>query len=355
MATPRNRKQADEGSSLVKALEFVSLAQKKIGTPNQTHCMLAGNQAIAFDGTLALGTPIEEDVSICPHTGLFLAALQECGQSFILTQLDDNRLAVKAGPFEAFVPCMPREALPSAFPDRPVAPLNETLRTALAAVSGLVSENAQHVVSAAILLRRGSAFATDRFVMVEYWHGLDLPTIVIPKVAAVALAAIDKPLASFGFHDQGTSATFHFADGSWLRTQLYIEGYPHIDSILQPEGVRFNAWPVPPNFFKAVKAVAKHNDAGLVVFGDGELRSHESLNAGASYKVTGTPKAIQFRAKDLLEVEPYAKTIDFVGAKQIAYFFGDNVRGCILQRAKSHEQRMREWKEAGGEDDEIPF
>jgi hypothetical protein len=45
--------------------------------------------------------------------------------------------------------------------------------------------------------------------------------------------------------------------------------------------------------------------------------------------VIGLPNGPVFKAKQLRIIEPYVKTIDFIGANGIAYFFGDNVRGAV--------------------------
>lgn len=344
-ARPRNQPKAnvEQNSKLLEALKFISLAQSEEGTVNETFSMLADRMAIAFNGRLALGTPIDEDVCICPHTVSFTEALKRCGLNFVLTQLDANRIKLAAGDFEVFISCMPREALPVVRPDPNVAQASDVLKHALAAVCGLLDDNSSVIVTAAVLLRRGSAIATDRNVMLEYWHGIDLPTMIIPKASAVALYKCNKTIVGFGYDQQaGNHATFHFADGSWLRTQLYNEGYPNIDALLNKKS---NPWPTPAKFFEGVEALKPFNDR--IIFGANGLQTEYQERAGASFKIQGVPKGVVYSAKHLTTIKSHAKKIDFVGSEGVGFFFNDEagigaVRGAIVQVHKTHMDMYRE-------------
>jgi hypothetical protein len=344
---PRNMaKKSVEQSTLLEALKFIGVAQRfdDKASVNQKHCVLVNRTAVAFDGALAAGTPIEEDVAICPHTKLFIDALLRCGQSFTLTQLDETKVKIATAKFSAFVPCLPRQALPDILPDPNIAPLSDALKTALGAVAGLVKAEGATVVEATALVRAGSCVATDRHVMLEAWHGHDLPQMALPKVAINALLKTSKVLCGFGY--SGNTATFWFEDGSWIRTQLWDAKYPDIDKVFnQPS----NAWPVPAEFFEAVRAVAPFNEAGQIIFGQNCLRSHDQEQVGATREVNGIPKGIRYGSRHLLMAEPYIKTIDFVGKDGVGFFFNGNVRGAITQLAKTYDETLAEervkWEE----------
>jgi hypothetical protein len=328
MARGKRAKAADKAtasSALVNALKFVSVAQKEIGQPYQTHVALLNNTAVAFDGTVAAGCQIEEDLVACPHTLRLIDALAKCGDTLSITQLDGDRLSIKSDKFKAYVPCVPVDNLTVAYPDPPCAVIDDRIKKGFEVVGVLASDNSQHVVTASILLRAGSMVATDRNIMFEYWHGIDLPPgIVVPKAGAIAVTKINKPLAQLGFSSR--SVTFYFEDGSWLRSQLYDDKWPDIDRVLN---VKNNPWPIPEGFFKAVEAVASFSQSGALYFKPNLLRSHAEDGIGASYEVTGLPGGPIYRAKHLKLIEPYAKTIDFIGQNGIAYFYGDDIRGAI--------------------------
>lgn len=343
--TPRPRglgKREAETSALVEALRFISLAQKSDAKafPCQHHCIMENNAVIGFDGNMAMCARIEENVSICPETFKFIDALIRCGQSFQLTQLDNNKIKIANAKFGVHVDCMARGDLPSIAPDPNIAPANDELKVALATVCSLANDKAEKFVETTVLVKAGSVAATNLFVMLEYWHGIDLPTMTLPKATAVALTKIKKPLVGFGYG--GNSATFHFDDGSWLRTQLHSQAYPDIGRVLDKQS---NAWPLPPNFYEAVRALEPFtNEQGTILFSQNALRTHSQEQTGAVHEVIGIPQNLRFKAKHLLLAEPHIKKIDFLGKDGIALFFGDKVRGAITQVAKSHEELMAEYR-----------
>src|SRR5690349_12164751 len=120
-----------EISSLLRALDFVAVAQKDKGAPYQTHVALTRNTAIAFDGVLAAGHIIEEDLTASPHTLTLVNALNKAEGVLSVTQLDSGRLSVKAGKFKALVPCLPDATLPGIGPDPRVGVIDNRIRTGL--------------------------------------------------------------------------------------------------------------------------------------------------------------------------------------------------------------------------------
>lgn len=312
-------------SELIAALKFVAVAQHATGQIYQTHCALGGGTVVAFDGTIAAGQRINEDLTACPHTHRLIDALTKCGDSLAITQIDNGRLSVKSGNFRAFVPCVARDMLLAIQPDPPVAAIDDRLRTGFEIVGNLAADASEHVVTASILLQAGSMVATDRRVMIEYWHGIDLPPgIVLPKAGAAAVVKTKKPLVSFGFSEN--SATFYFNDGSWIKSQLYSVAWPNISRILD---VSANPLPLPDNFYAAVDAVSPFSESDDLHFTDGFMRSHPVDGIGATYEIAGLPAGVVYKAKHLKLVQPYIKTVDFSGKNGIAYFFGDNIRGAI--------------------------
>lgn len=113
---PRS-KPVETKSSLLQALEFCAVVAEKLGTPYETHIGLRANWAIAFNGIVAAGAPISEDIVCHPHTLLLVEALSKCSEGFSLTQLDNSRLAVKSGKFKAIVPCLDPNLMQNVAPD----------------------------------------------------------------------------------------------------------------------------------------------------------------------------------------------------------------------------------------------
>ena len=124
---PRARRQAAAGkkkakgpspaASLLAALKFVAIAQKKAGPTNVQFGHIAHNWAAASDGVLTVAHPIEEDLVACPHTLQFIDALSKVGEELSITQLTANALAVSSGAFRALVPCVGFDDVPITAPD----------------------------------------------------------------------------------------------------------------------------------------------------------------------------------------------------------------------------------------------
>lgn len=339
MKKPKSLSRIDTSSdqnSLLNALIFCSVVSEKLGTPFETHIGLKNKWAIAFNGIVAAGSPIEEEIYCYPHNLMLIEALSKCEDSYSLTQLDNGRLSIKSGKFKAVVPCLNPALMQEALPDPLIAPITNRFKEAVEAVGVLASENAQHILTASVLMNGASVISTNRVMLLEYWHGLDLPAnIPLPKQFVAALVKQKKNLTGFGFSN--CSATFWFEDGSWLRTQLYNDEWPDVSKILNREA---NLWSIDANFFKALDAVEKFSADGNVYFNNGKLNSHPDEGIGASYELSGLPNDVIYPAKQLNIMKPFVKRIDFKaqGIHDSSYclvFQGDFLRGIISGRQKA--------------------
>jgi len=334
MVKPKKRS-SEKSSNLLAALQFTKLVTKDEGAPYDTHVRLLNHTAIASNGILSCGIKIEEDLNCAPDNYLIAQALSKCGDSFSITHLSNERLSIKGSKFKAIVPCIDLTLLNPAAPDPPIAVLSDPFRNALTAVAPLTSEGSQTVVGASILMAGASLIATDRHVVIEYWHGTDLPTgIALPKAFAVALSKVLKPLARFGFSN--SSVTVYFDDDSWLKSQIYCEPWPDVKSILDR---KCNPWPVPNDFWKAFDAVELFSESGDIYFGTSVIRSHNSEAIGASHECFGIPEGPIVSIRQLQLIRPYVKQIDFqapgvYNSSTMIMFYGENIRGAIAGKSK---------------------
>lgn len=314
-----------ETSALLAALKFVNVAQLSEGTIFQTHLKITGEWVIAFNGVLSACSRVPITLTACPHSALFIDALARCGNEFTLSQLDASKLAIQTPKFKAFVPCVHIDILANIPPDPPIAVINDELAKGFAAVYMQPYDGDKRIISDTLLLRSGSVIGTDGVVLLEYWHGIDLPQLVVPKSFAKAVwnALGPRTLVKLGFSSY--SVTVYFDDGSWLRSQLYNEEWPNLDRVLN---VQTNAMPVPKDLFEGLRHVAPFTESA-VLFGHNKLQSHNTDFAGASYVVDGLPQGPSFNAKRLLELEPHMQRVDFTTDQKIARFFGERIRGAI--------------------------
>lgn len=314
-------------AELTRALKFVSVAQRDIGQPYQSHVRLAYNWAVTYDGLLTAACPIPEELDCSPHTAKLLDALTRVNGELSIA-LQPPFLAIRTGGFSVKVPCTGAENMPPVNPDPVAGVINDRIKEGFEKVGRLASDVAEHVLTASILLLPYSMMATDRHVMLEYWHGIDLPPggFTVPKASAKAILAIDKPLTRFGYSEN--SLTFYYEDNSWIKTQLYVEKWPQ-SAFLILNVPDIEPRPLPPNFFEAVAAVAPHSDDGRVYLSSAIIRSHREIGVGAEMVVDGIDQEWCFNAAKLLQMSGLMTQADFGIDGPCAYFFGENIRGAV--------------------------
>lgn len=314
------------------AIAFVGSILKDAGAPNETHIHLANKQVTAFNGILAAGINIEEDIYAFPQYKLFSQALSKCEDIYSITQLDVGRLSVKSNKFKAVIPCVDPNILVPTIPDPSMDTLNDSFRLAIEAVGVLSVENAQRVVEASILNTGQSVIASNGKVIFEYWHGLNLPIgLTIPKAFVKPLADTKKKIVSFGYSQ--SSFTIYFEDSSWLRSQLFAEQWPAIGHILD---VPAKPLPVPAAFWEGLSAVAPFSEHGDIYLSPGMLRSHNTEGIGASFEVEGLPGGLIYPARQLALLRGWATAIDFNAqgshGSRMLMAYGDKMRGVIAGR-----------------------
>lgn len=320
--------EAKATQGLIDALKFVSVAQKDKGAPNETHCIMLGRFVAAFDGVLAAGHAISEDIAACPQTAGMIHALERCGSVYSVTQFDTG-IAIKSEKFRAVIPCVDRGILNIPTLDNPCADITDALKEGFKTIVDLAADKADTVAQASILLRSQTMMATNGKILIEYWHGIDLPpNMIIPKAAAIAILKTNKPLAKLGY--SGGSVTFYFADNSWLRTQCYAEGWP-IEAYDKGLTANTHQEPIPEGLFIAIDAIAKFSEDGKVYLWEkGLVSSSPHPEIGATYETVGIRHNCAVLYDSLKFIQPLAKTIDFNGPNGNVYFIGERTRGVMV-------------------------
>lgn len=320
-------KVSEAAISLLRGLEFVSVAQKKIGPVGLQFCKVGSGWIAASNEILTVGHPITEDLEACPHTYQFLDAVGEAARDSALsiTQLSENALAVTSTAFRGLVPCVNPSEVQIPAPDPVAGQMGEPIKAALRAAASLVSEGGQFVAYCAVLLKAGTAVGSSGPSLIEYWHGYDLPEgLLIPKSAALAVSACTLPLTGFGFSQ--SSLTFYFENGAFIKTQLYAERYPEYEQIFNVENPTW--WPVPKEFFEGLKALEPFGK-GCAHFENETLYSDESKDLASSYKVEGLPGKMVFNTKQILSLKNYIEQVHFESENKIL-FKGENCRGASI-------------------------
>lgn len=334
---PRPKKPSEKAkasNALLEAISFLSAITKEEGAPQDTHILLGYKTATASNGVLSAGIIIEDDIFCAPNASIFRKALSKCGQGYTLS-IDGTRIIVKSGGFKANVPCIDPGLLLSPNPDKPIIDIDDRLKEAFKVAEIIKPEyDGQRIELVAFLLNGQSIITTDGKLIIECWHGLDMPTLAIPKALTSIIVNNPRKLVKFGFSH--SSITFFFEDRSWIKSQLYDKPYP-VEAVLSVLSRTSNPMPLPPDFYKALDAVAPFSENGTIHFEREMLCSHRTTEAGATHEVKGLPKGPIYTAKYLSLIKPFVEKIDFtVNANGVGkdggylmFFFGKNVRGVI--------------------------
>lgn len=323
-----------EESEILAAVRFAALAQQNEGAVHQTHCRLTGDLIIAYDGILAAGAALDSgDIQISPNTYQFLKALERSKDKYSLSLLDDGSIVVTTNKFRAIVPCVTPDTLPWITADPMQWPLSDNFRTAADIAGTFTTEGATAVQFAALTTLDGSIVGTNGRVFIEAYHGSPTPPgLIIPKQFFVALNKVPHPIKGFGFTN--TSFTVHFENGSWLRTQLYVNERPlPLDDITRwmNDGV---CTELPKEFYSAIEAVEPFSGEGRFFIGDDVISSHMDIEQGAMYKLKGVASAGSYIAAFFTKLKTHIKTVDLYNNDRVAVFYGDpetavKVRGII--------------------------
>lgn len=309
---------------LIEALKFAAIAIDN--QDDKTFVAIRDNWLTAENETFGIGCPVPVALDLCPQADLFSAALRQCGQLFQLTQVSLNGVSIKSGNFRALVPAIERELLSSCVPDAPCAVIDDKLKDAFAATVKVTGKG-ERLINKCVLMRAGSMVGTNGGIALEYWHGIDLPKLCIPKKTAETLAKITKPFAAFGLSDR--SATFYFADSSFLKTRLIAGDYPDVDRLFNaPVASHLPLW---VDFYVALAAVNGFVQDDTVFFHGGCLGSHREIELGASYQVAGLPGGLGYSPTYWRIIEPYITHVQAqIRQGEPLSFYGPHVRGLIM-------------------------
>lgn len=313
----RKSKAAPANNDLLAAIEWVALAQKDEGAVYQTHCRIGQGWAVAFEGAIAAGARIPVDWFACPQTGRLRAALARSAEGMSIV-VDEAAITIKSGRLTVRVPCV--DVLPEEpAPDTSTTAADDDFLAQLARVLPIVKESATTVLESSVEIAQGTATATNRKVILQAWHGLDLPRFILPRAAA-ALLVKQKGLTAVGLGD--ATATFWFGPDRWFRANLYrAEDWPCVNKVLD---VPHNASPVPVGMKEGVEALLPQcGEEGTIWFNNTGLS-----NEGAAYECEGGKAGVCMKGEYLSLILQYATDIDFDAGDKVL-FFGDRIRGAL--------------------------
>ena len=313
---------------MIDDLKFVqgAIAKKDI-IPTLTHFRIHEGIIKGYNGKIALCSPIDFGIDCQPKAVDFIKAIQTCESTVHLNMTPAGRLTVKSGKFKAHINCID-EMYPDVEPEGEMIQLTGNLLPALKLIEPMIAEDASRPWARSILLRDQFAHATNNVVICQYWLGYKFPfDLAIPHDAVNELIRINQEPIALQISEN--SATFHFPDRRWLRTQTASVAWPDISRVLDKAAQPSDIY---PEFFNDLETLRPFTDElNRCFFVDGSLATHvdEGLGARVEHGQDCIPNDICFNLNMLRMLSKVATSIDYNQAP--ALFFGENLRGAIVQ------------------------
>jgi len=318
---------------LLKALKFVSVAQYRPGdaaaqADYQQHCVFAGGSVVAFNGVIAAGYPIGDEMDACPNTHLFVRALEKVRGAYSLAVLNNQQLAVKTDKLRVLVPCVPQYNVIGVQPDPPLYACGDEIKDAAKAAGIFSTDGAQTVLQASIITSDYSFYGSNNAVIVEAFHGWHMPPgLLLPVSFFDTVAKVPEKVVNFGFTPD-KSFTIYFENGAWLRTQVYLEPVPDLGKVLKPLDMS-RCTKFPTGFWEACEAVALHSVKREVYFDQTRVMSHDTDTQGAQHQLE-----VPFRkllSYDMIrKFQNHCDKVDFITHDDKVVFGGEKVRGVVM-------------------------
>lgn len=329
-------KPKEQETELLKALKFVSVAQYAPGdalaqSPYQQHCTFVGGQVVAFNGIIAAGYPVPDELGVCPNTHLFIKALEKVRGAYSLSELSNDKIVIKTDKLKVHVDCVAPYAMTMVTPDEGLYQIGDNIKDAAKAAGIYVTDGAQTVLQASIITRSHSFAGTNNQAIVEAYHGWHMPEgLLLPMSFFDTVAKVPLTITRFGY-TPNQSLTIYFENGAWLRSQLYLEPVPDVGKILDAIEMS-RCTDLPAGFWEACDAVVPHSIRKEVYFDHTRVMSHETDTTGAQHLLE-VPFRKLFSYDLLRKLQNYCPKADFVTHEDRAVFAGDNVRAVVMIKA----------------------
>ena len=313
---------------MLSALKFVqgAIARKDL-IPEMTHFRIKKGFVRAYNGVIAICSPIEVDLDCMPRADTLVRAINMCNETITLSLTPAGKLRLASGSFRAYVDCIDSEIPPLEPEGELVEFAGEQILRCFKVLNGFVGDDASRPWTNGILLRNESAYATNNVIVAEYWLGQTVPFVAnIPHVAIREVLRINE--APCRLQLTRSSMTFHYADGRWVRTQLLAAEWPDLSPILNKDCAPIA---INPKLFDGLDALKSFSDElGRVYIKDGVLRTQLDDGAGATYEIAELAIEGAYQISMLSLLREHATTADFTLYPLPCLFFGERLRGALV-------------------------
>lgn len=324
--------------ALLDAIKFIrgSVSRKDI-VPVLTHYSIKDGVAKGYNGMICMATPIDLSIDCQPKAAPFFKAIEHCEEmegapAFSMTAA--GRLTIKQGAFKVHIDCIADE-FPPMEPEGQRIEVKAGLLAAFKALAPMIAEDASRPWARGILLRDGSAYATNNVVIGQYWIGYQMPfDMNVPEECIKEILRVkQEPIA---ISANPNSITFHYENGRWIRSQLLSTDWPNVAPVLDRPS---SPAPLPSDFFDVLGRLAPYADASRRIhIRANRLCTHLNEGLGADFEYDSVVAERGIYNIDLLRtLDGLVASVDWSLYPQPALFFGPNtdagyplLRGAVV-------------------------
>lgn len=317
--------------TILESLKFVKngYARKDL-MPELTHYSIRNKRVTAFDGFLALSSPIALNIDIAPQAIHFHKCIEACQDTISLTLEKGDKLRIKSGNFKSLVKCIETSKVPTIIPrgDKYIFPADFVDH--VSKVLPIINNESEKVYCQGLNLRNKSGFVTNNIIMVELWLGIALPEITIPKKAIIEICKYGEPIDHVLVSED--MIFFMYSNDRWIASKLLVCECPDFCRVLDKESFPQS---LPATFWEAIGTLSRFADeAGKVTIQAGEILAGEIASdsepvASITIEDFNISKPCLFNIKDFMKIKNILQTIEFKSGEP-CLFYGEKIRGAIV-------------------------
>ena len=323
-------------NSLHKALLFLAPVK-------QLYIKIANNKAYFFNDKLYIAYPVDENFTACPHLPSMLSAIANIDDAFAITNYK-LWLTITDDKTKATINCLDVNAIKTINLDfKASIKVDNLLKTHIRNALKTLDQKSNTKSYNGVLFTSNSVVGTNGLVLVESWHGLNLPIsdTFISKDIAKIIATSKFDLTGLSTH-LGVFV-FHFDDAGVIASTVTDVNFPPYLSLFSTK--QLDVWAPPDDFFVGAKMLNSLTLNSTILLNEGVIKSGES-----SYQIDSLNAKLAIDFKLLNRIKEFCNQMAFDEERNCIYFFNDQVRG-VLAGIKIGDKIKTDYDL----DDDIPF
>lgn len=328
-----------ENKSILEVLKFVKGGvSRREQLPVLQHFCIQNGEIQSGNGIISLSSPIQLALDCNPLAAPFISAIGACESLSSVpafSMQNNGRLRMVAGKFRVNIDCTP-EAFPHINPEGSYIELQPGLLKAFQVLEPMVGEDASRPWARGVLIRDGSAYATNNVVIGQYWLGWKFSfDINVPDECIREIIRVKTEPCGISASDR--SITFFYKDGRWIRSQLLTTVWPSIEPVLDRPS---SACALPADFYDALTYLEPYCDQHRSIYfpNNHTLSTHLQEDQGATFELATELSTADIRGRynidQLRRLEGLASICDWTLFPAPALFYGTGdlaqFRGAIV-------------------------